>query len=177
MLSSRTHRRAFLLSCLALAGCGFAPALLPRRGSESAVLRGAFDIDAPGDKNAFDLVQQLDLRLGLPTDPQYGLSYVITTRRDGVGTTPEQEIIRYNIYGRADFQLRDLETDSVLTSGTVDGFTGYSVGSVDVLATPPSTGATIATFAAERDAYARLMVILGDRIADQLLATSADWLG
>ena len=177
MSSSRIPRRAFLLSGFALAGCGFTPALLPRRGSDSATLRGAFEIDAPSDKNAFDLVQQLDLRLGLPTDPRYALSYKITTRQDGVGTTPEQEIIRYNIYGRADFQLRALESDAVLTSGTVDGFTGYSVGSVDLTATPPSTGATIATFAAERDAYSRLMVILGDRIADQLLASSADWPG
>ena len=47
----------------------------------------------------------------------------------------------------------------VLLSGNVDSFTGYS-----------ATGTTVATRAAERDAYERLMTILADQIVTRLEA-------
>ncbi len=44
----------------------------------------------PTDKNAFDLVERLEERLGRPEDIRYDLSYTITTESVGVGITPDK---------------------------------------------------------------------------------------
>jgi LPS-assembly lipoprotein len=46
--------------------------------------------------------------------------------------------------------------------GRVSDFTGFS-----------ATGSTVATLAAERDATARLMVILADQIVDRLVISAS----
>jgi len=60
--------------------------------------------------------------------------------------------------GVAGYALSDT-TGTVLTSGTVNSFTGYS-----------ATGNTTVSLASERDARERLMIILGDQITARLLA-------
>jgi len=57
--------------------------------------------------------------------------------------------------------LRDLATGTQLLRGSVDGFSGFSL-----------TGSTSATAAAERDARARLAVVLADKMVTQLIAAS-----
>jgi len=158
---------------LALSACGFTPAYGP--GGPAAALRNAVIVADPTDRSSFDLAQQLKLRLGQPDAPRYMLDYKLTTRRDGVGVTPEQEIIRYNTVGSVTYSIKSIETGSVVASGKADSFTSYSVGFVDVTAVPPSTSSTVSTRAAARDANARLMVILADDIVTQLLATASDW--
>jgi LPS-assembly lipoprotein len=175
MSSFRADRRLALAGLLALAGCGFTPALAP--GGPAAGLGAGVEVDPPENRNEFDLVRRIEQRLGRSGAPRYRLSYQLDTRKEGVGVTPQQELIRYNLIGRLSYALHDLETGEVLTSGRVESFTGYSVGAVDTSATPPSTNATIATLAAERDAYARLMVALADLAVARLIATSADWAG
>lgn len=157
-----------------LAGCGYTPAYGP--SGPAAQLQIQVAMDAPSNRNEFDLVGQLELRLGHAETPVYQLSYKIDTTSAGVGLTPEQEIIRVNIFGKVRYTLTNIATDQVMTTGSTDTFTGYSVGAVDVLATPTSTNATISTLAAERDANSRLMVALADQIVTRLIATSADWL-
>ena len=173
MWLSRLRVGLVLILLAGLSACGYAPAYAPAGPAEA--LRVQIAIEAPVNRNEFDLVKQLELRLGRASEPKYRLSYDIDTVSEGVGLTPDQEIIRYNIYGKVRYTLRDIETDAVLTSGSTDTFTGYSVGSVDVTATPPSTNATIATRAAELDAYSRLMTALADQIVTRLIATSASW--
>ena len=175
MSSFRADRRLALAGLLALAGCGFAPALAP--GGPAAGLGAGLEVDPPDNRNEFDLVRRLEQRLGRSEAPRYRLSYQLDTRKEGVGVTPQQELVRYNVIGKLRYALHDLRTGEVVTSGSVEAFTGYSVGAVDTAATPPSTNATIATLAAERDAYARLMVILADLVVARLMATSADWAG
>jgi LPS-assembly lipoprotein len=169
-------RRTFGLLALAavtLAGCGYTPAYGP--SGTARQLRVQVRMDAPNNRNEFDLVKQLELRLGKAKAPKYRLAYKIATTRDGVGVTPSQEIVRYNVFGKVRYTLTDIASGKVLTSGSTDTFTGYSVGSVNTAATPPDTSATISTLAAERDAFARLMVALADQIVTRLIATSPDW--
>ena len=173
MWLSRPNRRLLLVALAALVGCGYTPAFAP--GGEALDLRISVTIDAPNDRNDFDLVKQLELRLGRPDSPRLRLSYRIETVKDGVGVTPGQEIVRFNIFGKVSFSLTDISTGEVLSSGSTDTFTSFSVGSVDVGAIPPSTNATIATLAAERDANARLMVALADQIVTRLIATAPVW--
>ena len=158
----------------AVAACGFTPAYGPDGPAEQ--LRVQVAMDAPGDRNEFDLVKQLELRLGQASAPVYQLAYDIDTVQEGVGVTPEQEIVRINIFGKVSFTLTDAATGAILTSGSTDTFTGYSVGAVDATTIPPSTNATIATLSAERDANRRLMVALADQIVTRLIATSSVWL-
>jgi LPS-assembly lipoprotein len=66
---------------------------------------------------------------------------------------------RFNLLGSVAYSLRDLSTGATLTTGEVTSFTGYS-----------ATGTTVAVQAAERDAEARLMVILADQLLTRLLA-------
>jgi LPS-assembly lipoprotein len=58
-----------------------------------------------------------------------------------------------------DFALRDLTTGQIVTSGTVENFTGYS-----------ATGTTVATLASAQDAQERLMRILAEQIIARLYA-------
>lgn len=173
MSLSKPDRRYFLTGLLVLAGCGYTPAFAP--SGDAGELLVQVEMDAPDDGNEFELVQQLEQRLGRAETPLYRLSYKIDTVQEGVGVTPGQEIVRYNIFGKVSFTLTDIGTGTILTSGSTDTFTSYSVGSVDVTAVPPSTNATISTLAAERDATTRLMVALADQIVTRLIATASDW--
>ncbi len=157
-----------LLLFAALAGCGFSPALAP--AGPAGGLYGAVQPDPPASRDGFDFVGRLERRLGHASDPRYRLAYRITTRREGVGVTPGQEIIRYNVYGTLNYDLHELASGKVVDSGTVEAFTSYSVGLVDTGVSPATgTNAVIASEAAERDAYRRLMAALADQTATRLM--------
>lgn len=153
--------RRFILTALpaTLAACGFTPAYAP--GGGASALQNAVLIDDPNDRDSFQLVKQLEARLGRPGTARYGLGFALTTRSDGVAVTRDQATTRFNLLGSATYALRDLQTAAVVHSGKTSAFTGYS-----------TTGSTVATLAAERDAYARLMVILADQIVAQLTAAA-----
>lgn len=160
---SSSDRRAVVFSVLALAGCGFSPVYAP--GGAGEALRGRIRMDEPRDNAGFLLVRQLERRLGLPEDPRYALSATISLDEEGVAITPEQVTTRYQLRGDVSFALSDIQTGERVTSGKVTSFTGYS-----------ATGTTVATRTAEKDARARLMVILADQIVAKLLATAPDWM-
>ena len=169
-------RRRIVLALLAgagLAGCGFRPALAP--GTAAGGLRGAVLPDPPTGRDAFDFVGRFERRFGLPEAPKYRLAYRIGTRREGVGVTPGQEIIRYNVYGTLNYDLHEIASGRVVDSGQVEAFTSYTVGLVDA-GTSPATGtnAVIASEAAERDAYRRLMAALADRVAARLMLRASE---
>ncbi len=175
MWLSDGFRFLLLGALLALAACGYSPAYAP--GEPARELHVGLIPDPPSNENDLAFVSRIESRLATQADraPRYRLGYEISTVRKGVGLTPDQEIVRYNIFGKVRYELRDAETGAVLTSGSADSFTSYSVGSVDASASPPSTNATIATAAAERDAYARLMAILADQVLTRLVATADRW--
>jgi LPS-assembly lipoprotein len=151
-----------LTAILALAACGFAPVYGPGGGAEG--LRGTIRVEAPATRPEYDLVAQLESRLGQPTAAAYDLTYTLATREVAVGITPEQETTRYHVTGRLDFQLTDIGTGTVATSGEVETFTAYA-----------ATGSTVSAAAATEDAYRRLSVLLADQLVTRLQVTAGDW--
>jgi LPS-assembly lipoprotein len=156
------NRRSLLLLPLALAACGFAPAYGPGGGAEG--LQGRVRVADPGDKNAFDLVQRLEERLGRPGAAEYDLTYSISTESIGVGITPENAITRFHLTGKVDYSLIARASGQRVTGGRVENFTAYS-----------ATASTVAGLASEEDAGLRLMRILADQIVTRLLATAGSW--
>lgn len=161
---SSSDRRSFLTlaGALALGACGFRPAFGPEGAAES--LLGRVSVDAPSDRNGFDLVRRLEERLGRTKTPAYALSFRIETSETGLGVTLDDTTTRFNVNGSVAFTLSDAETGAALTSGKVSQFTAYS-----------ATGTPLATESARTDAYLRLMHILADQIVTRLVATSAEW--
>jgi LPS-assembly lipoprotein len=157
-----SDRRSLLLGALALGGCGFTPVYGPGGAAEG--LRGRISFDEPFDRAGFDLVRQLENRLGVPAAPRWRLSASIRRSEERIAVTSEGVANRFQILGRVDFALREIGTDRTVTSGSVETFTSYS-----------ATRTAVATRAARDDAEARLMVILADQIADELLATADSW--
>ncbi len=157
---SSFNRRSILLLPLALVGCGFTPVYGPNGPAQG--LQGSIRVADPSDKNAFDLVERLEERLGRPNADRFDLTYTIKTEPFGVGITPDNAITRYNVTGHVDYTLRSAADDSVLISGTVQNFTSYS-----------ASGTVVSTAAAERDAYVRLMRLLADEIVTDMIARSS----
>ncbi len=157
---SSSDRRQVLFALAALpvvAACGFTPAFGP--GGAAAGLTGRIDFDPPTDRNAYDLVEHLETRLGRGPGDGLGLTlgYRITLEEVGLAITPENATARYNVTGTVAYVLKDRE--AALDAGEVTSFTSYS-----------ATSTAVATKAARRDAYLRLMRILGDQIVTRLIA-------
>jgi LPS-assembly lipoprotein len=156
-------RRAALLGCLALGGCGFAPAYAP--GGGAGALRGTVALTTATD-SAFDyrLRSSLEDRLGRAALPLYDLR--VESRIDEVPTaiTGGGSVTRFNLTGRADFVLTEGGTGVERARGSVSSFTGYS-----------ATGTTVATRAAAEDAKERLAAMLADLIVNRLITASAGW--
>ena len=159
---SSFSRRFILLAPLAFAACGFTPAYGP--GGPARGLQGTIRAADPADKNAFDLVARLETRLGRPHVVRFDLAYTIKTEAVGVGFTTDNAITRYNLLGSIDWTLTDRTTNTRVTGGTVNGFTSWT-----------GTGTTVAGLVADEDAALRLMQLLADQIATQLLAPSGSW--
>ena len=160
---SSFNRRTLLTLPLALpavlAACGFTPAYGPAGPAQG--LQGRIRAADPGDKNGFDFVTAIEARFGRSKDPRYALAYTITTEAVGVGFATDTTITRYNLKGQVDWSLTDTESDTRIAGGTAENFTSWS-----------ATSATVAAVAAEQDAAKRLMVMLADQIAAEILAAS-----
>jgi LPS-assembly lipoprotein len=149
------------LAAGALAACGFTPAYGP--GGPAAALAGRVTVQAPVTGPEYILVARLEQRLGRAGDAApLALGYTFTTGQEAVAITPAAEITRYNVTGTLDWRLTDTATGAVTASGQVRSFTSYS-----------ATGSTIATLAAREDATERLVTILADRTADEVVLKTA----
>lgn len=152
---SSCNRRYFLLSGAALAGCGFAPAYGP--SGSATRLRNAILVDEPDTRPAYLLTREIEEKLGRASPGRFGLSYSISLDEEAIAISSDNVTTRYNLLGSVTYALRDLSDGAVLVSGKADSFTGYS-----------ASGTTVSAQAAERDAEARLMVILADQIIRRL---------
>ena len=159
---SSSDRRTFLtlLASLPLAGCGFAPVY--GTGGVGLALRNQVLVAAPDTRLGFELVARLEERLGRPNGAAYALDYTITTSTTDLAITGANDITRININGTVDFVLTELATDAQILADSVSSFAAYS-----------TTGSSVATAAAERDAEDRLMTILADRLVSRLLTASS----
>lgn len=149
-------RRAVLFGLLALPACGFEPVY--GTGGSANGLRGSIQMDEPQSRNEFLLNEQIELRLGRASAPQYGLAVVLNIDEEGLAISDSNDIERFNLLGKAEFVLRDLSSNAPVFSGSVNTFTAYS-----------ASQQPVATLTASRDAEARLMVALADKITSQLL--------
>ena len=140
-----------------LAACGFTPVYGP--GGTGGALQNRVLVTAPEDRNSFVLTREIETRLGRANTPAYGLDVTITTSEERLAIDREGNTTRFNLVGVADYALRDTATGQIVTSGTVENFTGYS-----------ATGTTVATLAGEQDAQDRLMTILAEQIVTRLYA-------
>lgn len=162
MSSSEPHpfdRRAVLLGLLALSACGFEPVYAP--GGQASGLRGRIEIAPPSDEEGYALVNRLEDRLGQPRSADLGLTADIFITDEAVGFLSDGTISRYSVSGRVDWRLTRLEDGTQVLSGSERSFTSYS-----------ATSTTVATIVARRDARRRLMVIIADRILQDILLRS-----
>jgi LPS-assembly lipoprotein len=153
-------RRAAVGLLLALAGCGFTPAL--GTGSAARGLMGAVRADDPATQADYDFVARIEERLGRAGTPAYDLAYGITTTRDGVAITAEGATTRYVLTGEAVWTLTARADGARAAGGTVKNFTGWS-----------ATGSTVAGLAAEEDAARRLTRLLADQVVAAMIAALA----
>ena len=79
---SSFNRRFLLLSLPALAACGFEPVY--GTGGSAEGLRGSILVDEPTTRDSFDLVAQLEQRLGRAQAPIYGMSVKLTVEEKGL---------------------------------------------------------------------------------------------
>lgn len=149
-----------LSALLAGSACGFTPAFGPEGGA--SVLQDNLRVVAPDRRDGFLIAQRLEDRFGRNDGGRYVLTVTPTIQRQGLATSVEGTTNRFQVTGVADFALRDTQNDTVVRQGRVSDFTGFS-----------ATGSTVATLAAERDATARLMVILADQIVDRLVISAS----
>jgi LPS-assembly lipoprotein len=138
---------------MGLAGCGFSPAYGPGGAAEG--LRDAVTVTAGETVLDYRLRVAIEERFG--TGSAYALEVVTRSDEVQAAVTPEGTISRFNVTGEADWVLRDA-AGVELARGTVRGFTSYL-----------TTGSTVATQAAQRDAEARLAVVLAEQIVARLV--------
>jgi LPS-assembly lipoprotein len=155
---SLLDRRTLLLAPLALAACGFQPVYGP--GGSGTALQNHVLVDEPDDRDSYLLTREIEERLGRANPARFGLALNIATTEEGLAIDLAGNTTRYNLLGAVDYALRDLTTGQIVTSGTVENFTGYS-----------ATGSTVATLASAQDAQERLMSILADQILARLYTT------
>ena len=117
-------------------------------------------MNEPQDRDDYWFTQRFEERMGRSANAKYALVFNISTVEQGIAVNQEGNIERYDVLGRATYELRDAATDAVVSSGDVESFTGYS-----------ATGTSVASLAAERDARERLMIILADLVVTRLQAT------
>lgn len=161
---SSFNRRSLILMPLALAACGFSPAYAP--GSPAAGLQGAIRVAEPRTRPAFDFVERLEERLGLPANARFDLTYDIRTDSSQVGITPDNTIQRFHLTGTVDWTLTEMASGARVAGGRVENFAAYS-----------ATGSTVAGLAAEEAAGLQLMRMLADQIVTRLIASADQWAG
>lgn len=156
---SSFDRRSLILLPLALAACGFQPVYAP--GGTGSALYGRVSVVAPSNRESYLLFRTLEDRLGRTDTPTWRLAVTPTVIQEGQAVTASGNITRFSVVGSVVYSLHRADDDSVVTSGNVQNFTGYS-----------ATGSAVETLAAESDAIERLMQLLADQIFARLLATA-----
>ncbi len=164
----RTRRTtaAAALALLALAACGFSPALAPGGLAPGGPVPGgaaprAVRLAEPATRIDFEYRSAIEDRLGPAAPGAPLLAWTLTTRDRIVATTDAEETRRVQIAGTADWTLTDA-AGRALASGTERGLTSWS-----------ATGTTVSVRAAERDAQERLAAILADRTIARLILLDA----
>ncbi|MFN3230633.1 MAG: LPS assembly lipoprotein LptE [Alphaproteobacteria bacterium] len=149
------------LTALTLAACGFKP-MYGQRAESPAVTQALASVEvAPIEDRLGQLVRTaLSDRLtpgGGPNSPRYTLKVSVIEEREDVGIRQDASITRANYRLSAKFDLVEVESDTVLITGTTWSQTAFDVVQQD-----------FATVTAEQDAQRRLAGEVADEIAARL---------
>jgi LPS-assembly lipoprotein len=156
-------RRKAVAGLLALGGCGFTPVYGPQ-GTGTRLLN-AVALPDQGTDDLYVFSTRFEERLGRgPEGAPYALRLKLEATDQDTGTTSAGNVNRVRLIGRALYSLNDSATGAVLHEGRTNAFTAYG-----------TTGSTVATRAAARDARERLMMILADQVIDDLVLHAADF--
>lgn len=158
-----TRRAMMLAGLLGLAACGFTPVYGPGGGGQA--LQGAVALPVAKNDAQYAFNQRFEDRLGRASSgAPYVLKMQFQKSDQDLGSTSTGSTTRIRLIGRVFFTLSDAGTGAVLRDARTNAFVGYS-----------TTGSTVATRAAERDAEERLMVLLADQVIDDLLLHAPDF--
>lgn len=156
-----SKRRTVLAGVVALTltACGFTPVYGPQ--GSGGPLQGSIKLNAPETRDNYQFNRRFEERMGHAANPLYDLKVELKTSELGQGATSSGNTTRFRVNGYASYSLS--QDKAVLLTGKTSAFTGYS-----------NTGSTVATMAAQRDAYERLMIILADQVIDDLILQADD---
>ena len=146
-----------VLFSIFIVNCSFEPAWIAGN-NKSQTLWQKVDLKEPKTSNEFRLNRYLVSRVGDAKDAKFLLKYEIFTETKRTALSFDGKAYRIRIHGEVKFSLIHNSRNEVLVSSSVKDSLGYSDA---ILA--------VTDQASERDAYERLMVLLGDKIVDELL--------
>ena len=146
-----------LLLSIFITSCSFEPAWISGN-NKSKILWQKLDLKEPKTSNEFRLNRYLVSRLGEAKGAEFFLEYELFTDTKRTALSFDGKAYRIRIHGEVKFRLIHSISNAILVSSSVKDSLGYSDA---ILA--------VTDQASERDAYARLMVLLGDKIVDELL--------
>ncbi len=156
------NKQKYLLALLFgvfIASCSFEPAWIAK-DNKTKLLWQRVDIKEPITSNEFRLNRYLTSRIGDAMDAEFFLEYELSTETKRTALSFDGKAYRIRILGEVKFSLLRNGKDTIMFSSSVKDSLGYSDA---ILA--------VTDQASERDAYKRLMVLLGDRIIDEILSS------
>ena len=158
------NRRWFLCGILPLTACGFEPIYGVDKPANR--IRGKINVEVSNGRNAFELRDRLNERLGAPeATPIYILKHKTNIESKNLTISIDNDVTRYTLQGETNFELIDILSQKVVYKNTIVSNTAYS-----------ATAGTYPTAIAERDANVRLSRDIADKIVTLLLITAKDWL-
>ena len=146
-----------LLISIFISSCSFEPAWIAGN-NKAKTLWQKVDLKESKTSNEFRLNRYLVSRFGDAEDAEFLLKYQLFTETKRTAFSFDGKAYRIRIHGEVKFSLVHNSNNTILVSSSVKDSLGYSDA---ILA--------VTDQASERDAYARLMVLLGDKIIDELL--------
>ena len=159
LLFNKQNYLLALLFGVFIASCDFEPAWIAK-DNKIKILWQKVNLKEPITSNEFRLNRYLTSRIGDAKDAKFSLEYELFTETKRTALSFDGKAYRIRILGEIKFSLLHSEKDTVLLSSSVKDSLGYSDA---ILA--------VTDQASERDAYKRLMVLLGDRMVDELLSS------
>ena len=159
LLFNKQNYLLALLFGVFIASCTFEPAWIAK-DNKTKVLWQRVDIKEPITSNEFRLNRYLASRIGVAKDAEFFLEYELSTETQRTALSFDGKAYRIRILGEVKFSLLRNGKDTIMFRSSVKDSLGYSDA---ILA--------VTDQASERDAYKRLMVLLGDRIVDELLSS------
>ena len=158
------NRRWILFGVLPLAACGFEPIYGVDKPANR--IQGKISVEVSNGRNAFELRDRLNERLGTPEGtPTYILKYKTNVVPKNLTISKDNDVTRYTLQGETSFELVDILNQKIVYQNNIVSNTAYS-----------ATAGTYPTAIAERDANVRLSRDMADKIVTLLLITAKDWL-